>query len=42
MVGLVWDTEGHIVTNYHVIEGANEIVVSFEEGVEMPAQVVGV
>ena len=40
--GVVWDQVGHIVTNYHVIEGASEIVVSFGEGVEMPAQVVGV
>lgn len=40
--GVVWDMDGHIVTNYHVVEGASEIVVSFEEGVEMPAQVVGV
>ena len=40
--GVVWDTEGHIVTNYHVVEGASEIVVSFDEGVEMPAQVVGI
>ena len=25
--GTVWDTSGHIVTNYHVIKGANELQV---------------
>ncbi|MDW8318816.1 MAG: trypsin-like peptidase domain-containing protein [Anaerolineae bacterium] len=40
--GFVFDQAGHIVTNYHVVEGARQIVVSFGEGVEMPAQVVGV
>lgn len=40
--GFVYDREGHIVTNYHVVEDASEIVVSFGEGMEMPARVVGV
>jgi S1-C subfamily serine protease len=40
--GVVWDADGHIVTNYHVVEGADQIVVSFGEGMEMPAQVVGI
>ena len=40
--GVVWDVEGHIITNYHVVDGASEIVISFDEGVEMPAQVVGI
>ncbi len=40
--GLVWDLLGHIITNYHVIEGASQITVSFGEGQERPAQVVGV
>jgi len=39
--GFVWDIAGHIVTNYHVIEGANEIAVSFGGDVTSPAQVVG-
>ncbi|MDE1044741.1 MAG: DegQ family serine endoprotease [Nitrospinaceae bacterium] len=29
--GFVIDKEGHILTNYHVIEGANEIVVMLED-----------
>tara|TARA_B100000686_G_scaffold20233_1_gene18593 strand:- start:115 stop:1527 length:1413 start_codon:yes stop_codon:yes gene_type:complete len=29
--GLIIDKEGHILTNYHVIEGADEIVVTLED-----------
>lgn len=39
--GFVWDNEGHILTNYHVIEGAQSIEVSFGEDVTMPATVIG-
>ncbi len=39
--GFLWDTEGHIVTNYHVIEGAQRIEVSFGDDMNMDAQVVG-
>jgi S1-C subfamily serine protease len=39
--GFVWDTVGHIITNYHVIQGASEIGVSFGGEVTSPAQVVG-
>ena len=39
--GFVWDDKGHIITNYHVIEDAHSIQVSFAPGVVMPAQVVG-
>jgi S1-C subfamily serine protease len=40
--GFVFDGDGHIVTNYHVVEDASAIVASFGEGMEMPAEVVGV
>jgi S1-C subfamily serine protease len=40
--GFVWDDQGRILTNYHVIEGANQITVSFGEGQERTARVVGV
>ena len=40
--GFVWDAQGHIITNYHVIEDATQITVSFGEGQERTAQVVGV
>ena len=39
--GFVIDKSGHIVTNFHVIEGADEIEVSFSSGEEMSAKVVG-
>lgn len=39
--GFVYDTEGHIVTNYHVIEGASNIQVAFADGKILPATVVG-
>ena len=40
--GFLFDTEGHIVTNYHVIEGAEEITVAFGDVECCPAEVVGV
>jgi len=39
--GFVWDTEGHIVTNFHVIEGANELEVTLSDNTTVRAQVVG-
>ena len=28
--GFVWDKKGHVVTNYHVIAGADSVIVSFD------------
>ncbi len=39
--GFVWDREGHIVTNHHVIEGAQEVVIILADGTEAPARLVG-
>jgi S1-C subfamily serine protease len=39
--GFVIDKSGHIVTNFHVIEGADEVEVSFSNGEELAANVVG-
>lgn len=39
--GFVLDTSGHILTNYHVIEGAREIEVSLSDEYVLPATVVG-
>jgi len=39
--GFVVDEAGHIVTNQHVVEGAEEISVSFADGVRREAEVVG-
>ncbi len=38
--GFVWDTQGHIVTNDHVVSGADELQVTFADGVELPATLV--
>jgi len=40
--GFVLDTQGHILTNYHVIEGAQEIEVSFSDETVLSGTVVGV
>jgi len=39
--GFVYDTEGHIVTNYHVVQGAQSVVVSLANGSVYTATVVG-
>jgi S1-C subfamily serine protease len=39
--GFVYDTEGHIITNYHVIEGAEELFVTLADETTIPAEVVG-
>jgi S1-C subfamily serine protease len=39
--GFVYDTEGHIVTNFHVIEGADELVVTLSDGQVFPAELIG-
>ena len=30
--GFIWDNKGHIVTNHHVVNGANEISISLKNG----------
>jgi S1-C subfamily serine protease len=39
--GFLWDTEGHIVTNNHVVSGAQSIEVSFSGDQSVPARLVG-
>ncbi len=39
--GFVLDKDGHILTNYHVIEGAERIEVAFGDQLSAPADVVG-
>ena len=39
--GFVWDKDGHIVTNNHVVAGATKISVTFYDGTTVPATVVG-
>jgi len=37
--GFVYDTAGHIITNYHVVEGANYIEVDFPSGLKVEGTV---
>ena len=39
--GFVYDTEGHIITNQHVVDGASSISVRFWDGKSYDAEVVG-
>ncbi len=39
--GFVYDKQGHIVTNYHVIEGASRVTVTFLDGTSYRASIVG-
>jgi 2-alkenal reductase len=39
--GFVWDEEGHIITNNHVVSGAEEIVVRFANGKTVEAELLG-
>jgi S1-C subfamily serine protease len=39
--GFVWDQQGHIVTNNHVVAGATKIEVTFNDGTIVPAKLVG-
>jgi len=39
--GFVWDTNGHIITNNHVVSGAEKIEVTFSDGTILNADFVG-
>ncbi len=39
--GFVWDGEGHVVTNFHVLAGARTVTVSLDSAKPIPAKVVG-
>ncbi len=40
--GFCWDADGHIVTNYHVISGADSVAVVLPDRSRVPAKLVGV
>jgi serine protease Do len=40
--GFVWSSQGIIVTNNHVVEGASRITVNFSDGTQVPAKLIGV
>ena len=39
--GFVWDGEGHVVTNNHVVEGARSVYVQLDAGEPVEARIVG-
>ena len=39
--GFVFDKKGHIITNAHVVDNANKVVVTFLDGREYKAEVIG-
>jgi serine protease Do len=39
--GFVWDSNGDVVTNNHVVDGATKIEVTFSDGTTVPATIVG-
>jgi S1-C subfamily serine protease len=39
--GIVLDTDGHILTNYHVVNGSSTVTITFADGTTAQADVVG-
>ena len=39
--GIVYDDQGHILTNYHVVEGAQQLEVDFTSGYKIYGTVIG-
>ena len=37
--GFVYDKQGHIITNYHVVEGATQVEVDFQSGLKVWAEI---
>ena len=40
--GFIWNSKGYIVTNYHVVRGANQLAVTLSRGKTVKARLVGV
>lgn len=39
--GFVWDKDGHIVTNYHVVQGGDTFLVTLKDQTEIQAKLIG-
>jgi S1-C subfamily serine protease len=39
--GFIWDSEGHVVTNNHVVEGAGEVAIRLSTGDVVQAEILG-
>lgn len=40
--GFIWDQQGHVVTNFHVVQGGEKASVTLNDGTSYPATIVGV
>ena len=40
--GFLWDRQGHVVTNYHVVKGLDIVRVNLTDGTEWDAEILGV
>lgn len=40
--GSLWDAEGHVLTNYHVIKGAKQLLVTLHDGTQYDGELVGI
>jgi S1-C subfamily serine protease len=38
--GFIFDQQGHIITNNHVVSGANFVVITFSDGTQAEAEIV--
>ena len=39
--GFIWDEAGHVITNHHVVAGADRVFIRFDSGRTAPARIVG-
>lgn len=39
--GFIYDRDGHIITNYHVVNGGNELLVTFSDGSAYNGELIG-
>src|ERR1700758_2482839 len=39
--GFVWDKLGHVVTNFHVVQGGDAFLVTFDDQTQVQAKLVG-
>src|ERR1035437_225848 len=39
--GFVWDKQGHVVTNFHVVQGGDAFLVTFDDQTQVQAKLVG-
>lgn len=40
--GFIWNDQGYVVTNYHVVRGAQRVAISFQKGKTLFAKIVGI